>query len=100
MEPVDSTPFSGLASITDLGSGMIGIHVGIDPTDPVPSAADLRRGGCESTDVVLHLQPMDQRKRFEWVGELYGSLATIRPVAIVVLDIDGQPVGCASFAAP
>jgi len=97
VEPTGDASISGIASIQDLGSGRIRIHVGIEPTDPPPSAADVRRGGCESTDVVLHLQPLDPRDRFEFVGELYESLATIRPVAVIVLDIDGEPMGCASF---
>lgn len=100
VEPMGEASISGIASVFDGGSGLLGVHVGINPIDPAPSAADLRRGGCESTDVVLHLLPMDPRNRFEFVGEMYESLATIRPVAVIVLDIDGQPMGCASFPGP
>jgi hypothetical protein len=52
------------------------------------------------TDVVLHLQPLGPRERFKFVGELCESLATIRPVAVIVLDVDGEPIGCASCAGP
>ncbi len=97
VEPTGAKSISGIASIADGGSGHLRIHVGIEQTDPPPSGAELRRGGCESTDVALYLLPMDPRNRFEWVGDLYGSLATIRPVAVIVLDIDGRPMGCALF---
>jgi hypothetical protein len=63
-------------------------------------AAELRRGDRESADVALHLVPIDPRGRFEWVGDLLGHLATIRPDAVIVLGTAAEPIGRAAFPPP
>jgi hypothetical protein len=100
VEPTGATSISGIASISDDGSGLLGVHVGVEPTDPVPSAADLRRGGCESRETLVHLGLQDPADPFAFGGDVKGTFASIRPAAVIVLDATGQPIGFASFPGP
>jgi len=100
VEPIGASSIEGLASLYEYGSGLLGVYVSVEPIDPAPSAADLRRGGCESTETLVHLGLQDPEDPFEFDGDVEGTFASIRPVAVIVLDATGQPIGCASFPGP
>jgi hypothetical protein len=100
VEPAGAGSITGLASLIEYGSGSLGVHVSVEPTDLQPLTAELRRGGCESNETLVHLGLLDPADPFVFVGDVEGTLASIRPVAVIVLDPTGQPIGCASFPGP
>lgn len=95
--PIGPLGASGQASLSDIGSGMLNVHVAVEASRKPVAAADLRRGDCESTDIIGKLDPYDPASPTEFDGSIAGSLTSTPPVVVLVLDADGQPIGCALF---
>jgi len=76
IEPTGAGSIKGLASLSEYGSGLLGVYVSVEPTDLEPLTVDLRRGGCESNETLVHLGLQDPGDPFEFVGDVEGTLAS------------------------
>jgi len=98
VEPMAGVPVSGMASLMGFDVPRVLVHIAVRPGDLPVVQAEVRRGDCESLDLIASLPTITPDDPYLFEGEIEGTLDSVRPLAVVLLEVStGRLIACARF---
>jgi hypothetical protein len=98
VEAMAGIPVSGAASLAQVASDRVSVHIEVLPDDLPDVDAEIRRGDCASTDVIARLSTIRPDNPYLFQGQIAGTLTSVRPSFVVLLEAEtGLLIACARF---